>query len=181
MTLANQIIEEARTWRNTPFLHQGRLKNLGVDCAGFIGEVARNVGINVDIPHDYKPQEDGTAMMRMLSSHLDFVPTEEIQPGDILALTDQALRDPDVPRHLAIVTEVREGTIFLIHASERGVREHRTNEHWRKRIHSVWRVKSDSPYVDTVIKKPATKVYKVKVDDSGTKRKVRRTRRKKAR
>jgi hypothetical protein len=158
MTLADQLVTEARTWRNTPFLHQGRLKNLGVDCAGFIGEVAKNVGIEVEIPHDYKPQEDGTAMMGLLSKHLDFVSTEDVQPGDVLALIDEALRFPDIPRHLAFVTEVRAGTIFLIHASEHGVREHRTNEHWRKRIHSVWRLKD----AGTKKKAPRTRSQKAK-------------------
>lgn len=141
-TLAENIVTEARSWKGTKFQHQGRVKGLGVDCAGFIGEVAHNVGlVQVDIPHDYKPQEDGTAMMGLLSQHLDFVATEDVQPGDVLALCDEALRQPDIPRHLAFVTEVKAGTIFLIHASQHGVREHRTNEHWRKRIHSVWRIR----------------------------------------
>ena len=151
MTLADNIVTEARTWKNTPFRHQGRLKGLGVDCAGFMGEVARNAGVaNVDIPNDYKPQEDGTAMMRLLSQHLDFVPTEDVRAGDVLALCDEALRFPDIPRHLAFVTEVKAGTIFLIHASEHGVREHRTNEHWRKRIHSVWRLRDAGTSKKTV-------------------------------
>lgn len=141
MTIAQNIVDEARAWRNTPFLHQGRLKGLGVDCAGFIGEVARNVGLQVEIPHDYRPREDGTAMMRMLSEHLDFVPTEDAQPGDILALCDEALRNPEIPRHLAIVTERTEKTLFIVHASQHGVREHRMDSAWNRRIHSVWRIK----------------------------------------
>lgn len=143
MTLAENIVTEARTWRNTAFLHQGRLKGLGVDCAGFIGEVAKNVGLQVEIPHDYKPQEDGTAMMALLSQHLDFVETAAVQPGDVIALCDEALRFPDIPRHLAFVTEVRDTTMFIVHASRHGVREHRIDSLWRKRIHSVWRLKND--------------------------------------
>lgn len=142
MTLAENIVEEARTWKGTKFQHQGRIKGLGVDCAGFVALVARNAGVaNVDIPSDYKPQEDGAAMMRLLSQHLDFVATEDAQPGDVLALCDEALRHPDIPRHLAFVTEVRTGTLFIIHSSEHGVREHRTNLRWRERIHSCWRLR----------------------------------------
>ena len=139
--LTDNLVSEARTWRNTPFLHQGRLKGLGVDCAGFIALVAQNVGITVDIPSDYKPREDGRAMMQLLSRHLDFIPTEEVQPGDVLALCDEALRDRDIPRHLAFVTQVTEKTLFIVHASERGVKEHRMNSHWNARIHSVWRIR----------------------------------------
>ena len=139
--LAARIVEEARTWRNTPFLHQGRLKGLGVDCAGFIGEVAQNVGISVEIPNDYRPQEDGTAMMRLLSKHLTFIEMKDVRPGDVLALCDKALRNPEIPRHLAFVTEVKDTTIFIIHASERGVREHRTDGFWLRLIHSCWRIR----------------------------------------
>lgn len=141
MTIAQNIVAEARTWANTPFRHQGRLKGLGVDCAGFVALVAHNAGITVEIPADYRPQEDGVTMMRLLSAYLDFIPTEEIQSGDILALCDEALRFPDVPRHLAFVTEVTEKTLIIIHASQRGVREHRMDSHWNKRIHSAWRIK----------------------------------------
>lgn len=142
MTLAEKIVTEARTWKGTAFLHQGRLKGLGVDCAGFIALVAHNAGLTyVEIPNDYKPQEDGVTMMRLMSQYLDFVPTEDIQAGDILALCDEALRFPDVPRHLAFVTEVTPKTNFIIHASQHGVREHRMNSHWNKRLHSAWRVK----------------------------------------
>jgi cell wall-associated NlpC family hydrolase len=44
MTLAERIVAEAETWLNTPFRHQGRLKGQGVDCVGFISEVAREAG-----------------------------------------------------------------------------------------------------------------------------------------
>jgi hypothetical protein len=104
--------------------------------------VAQNAGLDyVQIPHDYKPQEDGVAMMRMMGEYLDFIPTEEVQPGDILALMDEALRNPDIPRHLAFVTEVTEKTNFIIHASRHGVREHRMDSHWNRRVHSAWRIR----------------------------------------
>lgn len=143
-TLAQRLVDEARTWKGTSFLHQGRLKGLGVDCAGFIGEVARNVGIPVDIPSDYKPQEDGTVMMRLMSQHLDFIETKDAQPGDVLALSEETGRAPDVPRHLAFVTEVTEKTAFIIHASRHGVREHRMDSAWNRRVHSAWRIKADA-------------------------------------
>ena len=147
MTLQDRIVEEARSWKGTRFQDQGRLKLVGVDCVGFITEVARGAGVNIDgIPHNYVGDQDGTEMLRLLRDHMEMVDVEDInagdiQPGDVLALTKQDLSFPDVPRHLAFVTEVTPKTIFIIHASEAGVREHRTNEHWRRRIHSVWRLK----------------------------------------
>jgi len=140
MSIAENIVNEARTWKNTRFVHQGRLKQIGVDCVGFISEVAKNAGVlGIDIPSDYRPHEDGEIMLRLLRDHLELV--DEMQPGDVIALCDEALQNEDIPRHLAIVTEVKPHTTFVIHASQHGVREHRMDGQWLKRIHSIWRIK----------------------------------------
>lgn len=138
--LAQQIVEEARSWKGTRFVHQGRVKGLGVDCVGFISEVAKNVGLlDVEIPADYRPREDGQIMLRLLREHMK--PVRKMQPGDVIALCDEALRNKDIPRHLAFVTEVKDHTTFICHASAKGVVEHRTDQSWLDRIHSVWRLK----------------------------------------
>lgn len=141
-TLAERIVAEAESYIGTPFLHQGSLKHLGIDCAHYVANVinaAREGTPPIEIPEGYKPQEDGTVMMRLLGTNAQFVLTEDRQPGDVLALCDEALHDPDIPRHLAFVSEVTLTTTFICHASERGVRRHRINSHWIARIHSVWR------------------------------------------
>lgn len=140
-SLADRLVEEARSWRGTPFRHQGQIKHVGVDCAQFVALVAKAAGIPVEIPQDYKAREDGSVMLRLLNDNMGIIPTEEVKAGDVIAFSDESLRDPDVPRHLAFVSDVTPKTIFIVHASEHGVREHRTDSHWRKRIHSVWRLK----------------------------------------
>ena len=141
-TLAEKIVTEARSWVGTRWVHQGRLKGKGVDCAGLISEVARDAGMkNVDIPSNYQPHEDGRVMMKLLVANMDYVATEDRQPGDVVALCDEALRDFDIPRHLAIITDVTPTTTFIIHSSEHGVVEHRIDGLWLKRIHSCWRAK----------------------------------------
>jgi len=42
------IIVEARSWIGTPYLHQGRVKGGGVDCAMFLLEVYERAGL---VPH----------------------------------------------------------------------------------------------------------------------------------
>jgi len=139
--LAEKIVEIAKTWEGTKWQHQGRLKQHGVDCAGFISEVARESGIDHSpIPADYHLRENGSEMLRLLQNHMEFVPTAEMQAGDVLAFCDEACREPNIPRHLAIVMEITPKTTYIIHASEHGVRKHRIDSHWRRRIHSVWRV-----------------------------------------
>lgn len=140
--LGNKLVAEAESWVGTRFQHQGALKGIGVDCANFIALVARDAGVkDVEIPNNYRPQEDGVVMLRLLKQHMEMIPTEDRQPGDVLALCDEALREPNVPRHLVFVKEVTPKTTFIIHASERGVRSHRMDSSWERRVHSTWRLK----------------------------------------
>lgn len=45
------VEKEARTWLNTPFHHEGRVKKAGVDCAQFLAGVMENVfSIKVRFP-----------------------------------------------------------------------------------------------------------------------------------
>jgi cell wall-associated NlpC family hydrolase len=143
MTLADKIVSTAETWVGTPFQHQGRLKFQGVDCAGFISEVAKEAGVsNVEIPANYRPHEDGKVMMQLLKDHMKNIPIEKMQKGDVLALCDEALREPEIPRHLVIVKEVTPEAVFIIHATASGVKAHRINSRWRSRIHSCWRIRA---------------------------------------
>jgi Cell wall-associated hydrolases (invasion-associated proteins) len=138
--LAQRLVDAARSWRGTRFQHQGNIKGLGVDCCNFVSEVAREAGVvGLEIPKNYRPHEDGTIMLRLLNEHMELV--DEMQPGDVLALCDEALREPDIPRHLAFVTELRPQTTIIIHASQSGVKEHRMNSAWLRRVHSIWRLR----------------------------------------
>lgn len=140
--LSQRLVEEARSWKGTRFQHQGQLKGVGVDCANFVALVARDAGIEgVDIPRNYRPREDGTVMLALLREHMEMIEQKDMQPGDVLALCDEALKHPDVPRHLVFVSDVTPTTVWIVHSSEHGVREHRTNAHWLRRVHSVWRLK----------------------------------------
>lgn len=77
-------------------------------------------------------------MLQLLRKHMTLV--ETMQPGDVLALCDEALREPDIPCHLAIVTEIRPHTSMIIEAGQKCVVEHRMDTHWLKRVHSIWRI-----------------------------------------
>lgn len=141
-TLADKIVTEAETWVGTRYQDQGRLKHYGVDCVGFISGVAAGAGIkSVAIPANYTSSDDSSVMLQLLNDHMRLVPTEEMQKGDVLALCDEALQSPDVPRHLVFVQDVTPKTTFIIHASQHGVRRHRIDAAWKRRIHSVWRLR----------------------------------------
>jgi NlpC/P60 family putative phage cell wall peptidase len=126
------IVAEARTWLDTPFHHQGRLKGIGVDCAGVPEGVARAFGIPVrDIPADYGRQPDVATMLKALRANLTEKPRAEVAPGDVLWLV--WVRHP---QHLAIYTD----TDTIIHAAEifGRVVEHRYDFTWQRRCRGVF-------------------------------------------
>lgn len=134
------VIIEARSWVGTPWLHQGTLKDLGVDCAGFVEGVCVNVGLPVspDFTRDYKRREDGTVMLQILGELCEYT-MGEMRVANVVAFHDN--RAKEIPRHLAFVSQVLPQTNYIIHASERGVVEHRMDTSWLRKIHSVWRIR----------------------------------------
>ena len=153
MATREDIVREAREWINTPWAHQQNIKGLACDCEGFNEGVAVNVGITglAVVARNYRRSEDGSLMLKILQENLEFVTgsdtreapdMSEVQAGDIVAFSDEQLRRPDKPCHLGIISERRpDGVLKVIHASEHGVREHRMDARWLRRIHSVWKVK----------------------------------------
>lgn len=152
--LGQKVVESARSWKFTPWVHQGRLKGQGVDCAGLIVGVAHEVRMGLDeqeaselgqelaIPNNYKRRENGEDLIRLLEQFTEPVDRSNAQPGDVIALIEPALREPNVPRHLGFLTQV-EPNWYIIHASARGVVEHRMDMAWKKRVHSVWRLRPE--------------------------------------
>jgi hypothetical protein len=50
--LRTRIVEEARSWIGTPFVHEQRVKGRGVDCATILAEVyERYIGQKAELPH----------------------------------------------------------------------------------------------------------------------------------
>ncbi len=104
-----QIVAEARSWLGTPFVHQGRLKGVGVDCAGLVVGVARALGLAPDYVDrlDYPRQPIGRDMGDRLDRHLVHVPLPERRAADVLWFAWAAN-----PQHLGILT----GRNTVIHA-----------------------------------------------------------------
>lgn len=133
--MANRVVDVARTYLNTPFHHQARLKGVGIDCIGLVVCVAKELGITVEDRTDYSDQPDGVTLIQKLEENLDCLPLEDLQPGDIVAIW---FSNKKHPQHVAIVSDVG-----LIHTySHVGkVVEHRINDVWRNRLHSGYRFK----------------------------------------
>lgn len=137
---ARRLLAEAYAWIGTPFGHQGRIKQRQVDCANFIEVCFRSAGADTNpIPNNYRPEEDGSLMMTLLSEKLVYIEKGDHQPSDVIAFCDEALVARQTPRHLAFISEVTPTTTFIIEAGREKVVRHRLNGWWWQRVHSIWR------------------------------------------
>lgn len=128
-----QVVAEARTWRDVPFRHQGRTKR-GCDCIGFPWGVAEALNLLDDIDLDspkvkpylgYGKAPIPSKFLGALKEHLVQIEFSEVLMADLILF-----RGKLYPNHLAIVTDYG-----IIHSSaERGkVVEHCMDAKIRKK------------------------------------------------
>lgn len=104
MTLREEIVEEARSWLDTPFRHQGRKKGVAIDCAGIVEAIAYKFnltnGYEIYTPEEvrlkYSRVPDG-ALEQLINTFMDRVEPEERQPGDVALISWSRL-----PQHVAV-------------------------------------------------------------------------------
>lgn len=96
----DDVIKEARTWVGTPFKHQGRVKGVGADCVGIIIGVTRDLGLSNFDTKNYSRYPDIQMMGSLLREHLEEIPVENAQPGDVLWIKVKGS-----PQHLAMKTD----------------------------------------------------------------------------
>jgi len=130
------IVEEARRWIGTPFVHQGRVRGLAVDCIGLVIETGRACGVTAAMGdpawdfREYGPMPNAGRLLSVTESLLSRVPVPEAAPGDVLLF-----RLAGDPQHFGIFAGET-----VIHAYQRfGCVEHRLADVWRARIMRAYR------------------------------------------
>ncbi|WP_233343629.1 C40 family peptidase [Burkholderia cepacia] len=131
MVTRQQVVDEARTWAGTRWQHQGRLKGIGVDCAGLVVCALRNVGIEVDDVDGYPRRPDGS-LLEVVRRQTE--PTSDWRAGDVVLMH----WDND-PCHLGILTSP--STIIHAYAMAREVVEHDLDDHMLSHITCVRQVR----------------------------------------
>lgn len=114
MTTREEIVTAARGHIGTPFHHLGRLPGVGLDCAGLLVVVARQLALmpaTFDVPV-YGPNPDGRKMLAWCNEYMTPVTRENMRPGDALVMITDVL-----PQHLGILGDYRHGGLSLIHAA----------------------------------------------------------------
>lgn len=133
------VVREARSWLGTPWRHQGRRKGVGVDCVGFIAEVARAVGLmDFQEAANYRRRPDGKTLRAKLDDYLIPIDSAAIRAADVVLLATH-----DMPDHVGLVGDypVRD-EVSLIHAylPARKVIEHRFDPSWSAQIVRAYRI-----------------------------------------
>ena len=133
--IGDKIASCALEYVGTPYIHQGRKKGVGVDCAGLIVCVLQDLGLyqGGDIT-DYTMNPDGFLLQHTLDKHLKKVNKEELQNGDILLF-----KFLNNPQHLAFYIS----DDYMVHSYndlEYKVIYHRLDSKWLKRLVAVYRV-----------------------------------------
>ena len=117
------VVAEARSWLAVPWRHQGRSRR-GIDCAGLVVLVARQLGLADHDLAGYGRHSSGLALVDAFRAAMNTIPLPKAGPGDVLLLADAAY-----PCHCGILTELR-GMPHLLHA------------------HALRRQVIEEPYVD---------------------------------
>ncbi len=125
---ANWIIASARACLGTPFLHQGRIPGVALDCAGLVIAVAQAIGAECVDQDGYSRSPSHGLLECALDEQpcLERVEAMDRRPGDVLLI-----RFAGDPQHLAIHTGE---TIIHSFASVGRVCEHRLSSVWAARI-----------------------------------------------
>lgn len=138
MILRKDIVEKGREYINTPFHHQGRVKGVGVDCAGFIICLCKELNIDVYDVQGYNRIPTQGIFLNTVENQLIKIDIKEVKAGDIMIFHFGA-----EAQHIALVSEV-DDKISIIHAYSqiKKVVEHDLDELWTKRLCGCYRFKN---------------------------------------
>jgi cell wall-associated NlpC family hydrolase len=120
MTTRSDVVAAARGWLGTPFHHQARLKDVGVDCAGLLIGVARELDLvapDFDVTN-YSRVPDGSSLIAWCDQYMTRIPGEQMQPGHMVVV-----RMDIEPQHIGVLGDYRHGGLSIIHAVSVGPRQ----------------------------------------------------------
>lgn len=131
-----RIVDAARGWIGTPYLHQASVKGAGCDCLGLLRGVWREViGAEPEpVPpysRDWSEPQGDEALLRAALRHLRAKPMQDEAPGDVLLFR---MREGAVAKHLGLQARAGAGARFIHAYSGHGVIESALSAPWRRRL-----------------------------------------------
>lgn len=119
----SEFVAEARTWLDTPFRAQGRIKGVAVDCGGLLVCTGRALGLTQFDVTGYKLRI-GEVLTAYCDEHMQRIALDRADAADVLLFAWNGK-----PSHIAILTD-REHMIHA-YAPNRKVVEHRIDPRTR--------------------------------------------------
>lgn len=134
--------EIARSYVGVPFCHQGRCRETGLDCIGFLLCVLHDMDWEPLSPATtnvlaYSRFPDGTMLRDYLELETDEVSWEGKKQGDMVLM-----KFKKEPQHVGVLLNRTDGAISIIHSLfDKGVVEHILDASWEHRITGIFRLK----------------------------------------
>ena len=130
------VVEAARGWLGTPYLHQASCKGAGCDCLGLLRGVWREIyGAEPEKAPPYTQdwsEPDGVERLWAAAlRHLEPKPLEEAMPGDVLLFR---MRAGSVAKHLGLQGKTGAEATFIHAYSGHGVVESALTAPWARRV-----------------------------------------------
>lgn len=132
----SEIVEVARAWLGTPYIHQASCKGAGCDCLGLLRGIWRALhGAEPEaIPAytmDWSEPSGEERLWAAAMRHLVDKPRDAAAPGDVLLFR---MRDGGVAKHVGVQAEIGAAPSFIHAYSGRGVVESALTPPWARRV-----------------------------------------------
>ena len=131
-----RIVEEARRWIGTPYVHQASVCGAGTDCLGLLRGVWRNViGSEPEVVPAYTADwGEGGGREVLMAAALHWLVREtraDGRHGDVLLFR---MRDGSIAKHLGIQSASGAEAAFVHAYSGHGVVESPLSDPWARRV-----------------------------------------------
>jgi len=133
MTTGADVAAKALEFRDVPFVHAGRDRAVGIDCAGLVILVAQDLGLTDFDVVGYQREPNPEEFRRLLRANMDEVSFASLQLGDVLTFAMPA------EQHLGIVVGV--SPLKLAHSYQQAGKcvLHALGREWLLRIRGCYR------------------------------------------
>ena len=106
----SRVVQAARGWIGTPYVHQASCKGAGCDCLGLIRGLWRELcGAEPELPPaytmDWSEPQGAEALWQAAARHLAAKPLRDAAPGDVILFR---MREGSVAKHLGVQSAVGE-------------------------------------------------------------------------
>ena len=134
--MSGDVVEIARSWIGTPYVHQASVAGAGADCLGLIRGVWREyVGAEPEgVPaytQDWSEPQRDEVLWRATARFFAEKSGNELRAGDVILFR---MRSSGVAKHLGIVGRVDPEPTFIHSFAGHGVVENALSGPWRRRI-----------------------------------------------